>query len=69
MGSSRRGGRAGGNLDGTLFASLAVYALYKHRQAHLSLQWTLLSNEGLAATNRELEKDNPASRASGAAFT
>lgn len=41
-----------------LLAAMGFYAVYKHLQAKHSLEWTLLSNEGLSQQNRELEKDN-----------
>jgi signal transduction histidine kinase len=37
---------------------LGIYAFYKHQQAARSLEWTLLSNEGLAQQNRMLENTN-----------
>jgi signal transduction histidine kinase len=43
---------------GGLIAGSGLYAWYKDRQARLSTEWSLLSNEGLANQNRELEKDN-----------
>jgi signal transduction histidine kinase len=42
----------------TMIAAMGFYSAYKHLQAKHSLEWTLLSNEGLSQQNRELEKDN-----------
>lgn len=49
---------AGSFALGSLFAAMAVYAGYKHKQAKYSTQWSLLSNEGLSSQNRELERDH-----------
>ncbi len=40
------------------FFAIGSYAVYKHQQAARSLEWTLLSNEGLTEQNRMLENTN-----------
>jgi signal transduction histidine kinase len=42
----------------SLILSLVAFSYYKHKQAKHSLDWTLITNEGLAKQNRELEKNN-----------
>jgi C4-dicarboxylate-specific signal transduction histidine kinase len=42
----------------SLVLSLAAFSYYKHKQAKHALDWTLITNEGLAKQNRELERNN-----------